>query len=194
MKKIILLLLLGTFICSVNLTFSQEEDVPLPKSLRKYSERDGEKKLNLTAGGSFGMQFGSYTAVSGSPIFGYYPAKWLLLGVGGTYMFSYIAPLDYSSHAFGATAFAEGLIWKQRIIAHIGYEYINYEDAKYDPTTLQITGKERKNDHALLIGPGYRQPVTDNINMYLLCLFNIFQTSESFYSNPTIRIGITVDF
>ena len=76
----------------------------------------------------------------------------------------------------------------------MGYEYVNYEYAEYDPNTLQITYKERKNDHSLLIGPGYRQPVTDNINMYLLCLFNIFQTSESFYSNPTIRIGITIDF
>jgi len=194
MKKIILLLFLGTLICSVNHLFAQEDDIPLPKSLQKYQDRDGKKKLNLTAGGSFEAQFGSYTSVGVSPILGYYPAKWILLGVGATYMFSFVAPLNYSSHAYGASAFAEGLIWKQRIIAHISYEYINYEDAEYDPYSLLITKRERKNDHSLLIGPGYRQPISDNINIYLLCLFNIFQTSESFYSNPTVRIGITVDF
>ncbi len=194
MKKIFLLVLLGIILCSTNYTFAQDEDVPLPKSLQKYQDRNGKKKLNLTAGGSFEAQFGSYTALGLSPILGYYPTKWLLVGIGGTYMFSFVAPLNYSSHAFGASLFAEGLIWEQRIIAHISYEYLNFEDAEYDPITLQITKRIRKNDHSLLIGPGYRQPISDNINIYLLCLFNIFQTSESFYSNPTFRIGITYDF
>lgn len=194
MKRFLLILLTGFLIGTVNFSFCQEEDVPLPKSLQKYDRKGGKKKLNLMAGGSFGVQFGSYTAVSVSPIFGFYPAKWVILGVGGTYMFSYSKPLEHNSHVFGASLFAEGLIWEQRIIAHVGYEYNNYEKAFYDPLTLQITEKKRIDDHAILLGPGYRQLISENINLYILCLFNIMQNKDSFYGNPVFRIGITVDF
>lgn len=193
MKKIVLLLLLSFFMHCAHQCYAQYDDVPLPKSLRNTKPAKAERKLKMMAGGTFGAQFGSYTAVSLSPMFGIYPVDWLLLGVGGTYMYSYEGYYGLSSHVYGGTAFIEGLIWKQRIILHAGYEYINYDQFYMISGSSQIY-KERVGSHAILLGPGYRQPVSESVNIYALLLFNVIQNYNSFFANPIIRIGVTFDF
>ena len=179
---------------------AQYDDTPLPKSLRDYEPRKwDEKKIKMTAGGSLGAQFGNgYSAVSISPVYGIYPTvDWLLLGVGGTYMFSYDNYFG-ASHDFGLNAFVRGLIWKRRIVAHVGYEYFNF-DFSYS-TSPDIPN--RVDAHALYIGPGYRQSAGENVNIFILLLFNvgrwsrydnIFDTRNVFpFMYPVI--GVTFDF
>ena len=192
MKK--LLILITLIFAFISYTVGQTDDVPLPKSLRSHQPRDWEKKkIDMMVGGNFGAQFGSYTAVSVTPMFGIYPTNWLLVGVGGTYMFSHDKYYDLSSHVFGANAFVEGLIWKRRIIAHASYEYVNY-DAFYLIQGVAGVQKERIHSHAILLGPGYRQEFSDSFSAFFLLLFDVVQNSRSFYSNPIFRVGITYDF
>jgi hypothetical protein len=190
-KRLILITLIFSF---VSYTVGQTDDVPLPKSLRSHQPRDWEKKkIDMMVGGNFGAQFGSYTAVSVTPMFGIYPTNWLLVGVGGTYMFSHDKYYDLSFNVFGANAFVEGLIWKRRIIAHVSYEYVNY-DTFYLIQGVAGVQKERINSHAILLGPGYRQEFSDSFSAFFLLLFDVVQNSRSFYSNPVFRVGITYDF
>ena len=190
-KLVILFIFIFAF---ASYAVGQADDVPLPKSLRSHQPRSWEKKkLDMMVGGNFGAQFGSYTAVSVSPMFGVYPVKWLLVGVGGTYMFSHDKYYNLSSHVFGANVFAEGLIWKRRIIAHVGYEYVNY-DSFYITQGVVGVQKERMGSHAILLGPGYRQELSDSFAIYALLLFDVVQNTKSFYNNPIFRVGITYDF
>ncbi|MDR1758303.1 MAG: hypothetical protein LBR51_05030 [Bacteroidales bacterium] len=187
-------LLFGIFVS----TFAQyDEDVPLPKSLRPYQsrEKNNNRYITLAAGGSVGAQFGTYNALSISPFFGVYPKiKWLLLGVSATYMFSYDSYYKYAMHVFGGGIFAEGLIWKQRIIVHAGYEYVNYGNPYLDPNNPNKILTERIESHGVMIGPGYRQKLTEIFSVYGLMLFNVIPNENTFYSNPTFRIGFVADF
>ncbi len=194
MKKSLLFIFLLIF--TVSLVKAQtDDDVPLPKSLQTRSNNAKtsfeDRKLKFTAGGYLGMSFGGYTAVSVTPIFGIYPCvDWLLVGVSGTYMFTYDTYYKESYHDFGFGAYIRGLIWKQRIIAHFSYEYMNvgYFDSY---------GKRTRFDaHALYIGPGYQQSLGDRLNMFLVLMINIARSVDErgifpdFYPN----IGITYDF
>ncbi|MDR2980033.1 MAG: hypothetical protein LBV02_06310 [Bacteroidales bacterium] len=192
MKKLLSLLLL---LFSVSLLWAQQDnDVPLPKSYRDNTkERKTSNRPRLMSGGNFGLQFGTHTAVSISPVIGIYPTDWLLVGVGGSYMYSYDNYYKLSSHVFGFTAFVQGLVFKQRLILYAGYEYVNYDYFYQHYTGGQIY-KKRNDSHGLFLGPGYRQPISDNFAIYGLLLFDVIQTYDSFYGNPIIRMGVVYDF
>ena len=180
--------------------FGQSYDitnVPLPKSLRSNSANSQtakkERKIKMMAGGYFGFQFGTFTNIEIAPHFGFYPVEWLCVGVGGLYIFmnQNYAGNSINTHDFGFDAFVEGYAWK-RLILHASYEYVNYAKA-YASSNNKIT-TERTDCHGILIGPGYKQPISNNISMYTLVLFNIYQNADSFYSNPLFRVGVNVDF
>lgn len=189
MKKLSLCFLL-LFIGFSFSTNAQIDDVPLPKSLqRSDKQRDIDKKLRFTAGGGFGLQFGSsYAGVSLSPVVGVYPFDWLLIGVGANYSYTY--SYGSSFHDFGVNVFVRGLIWQQRLIAHLGYEYLNLDygrDGRFDA-------------HALYLGPGYRQPLGDRVSLHALLLFNLANwnssnlDTRSFFPFFYPTIGVTFDF
>lgn len=183
MKKNLLFIVL--FLCSWGFLNAQNNDnVPLPKSLQGKQPANKERKVNLTVGGYFGFQVGTYTCIEVSPHIGVKPWDFLCVGVGGTYMFSYMKTgysTGTSAHVFGANAFVEGYIWKQRIIAHAEYEFLSYPN----------TADSRLNCHAVLIGPGYNQMISDKVYAYALILFPVVTTVD-IYSIPVVRIGVNV--
>lgn len=191
MKKNFLLALLLFSFTALNTLQAQSDDLPLPKSFKEETPKKNNRP-KLMGGGTFGLQFGSYTAVSISPTIGIYPTDWLLLGVGGSYMYSYSRAYGTSSNVFGFSAFAQGLLIKKRLILYAGYEYVNY-DIFFQDYWGDIT-KERNDAHALFLGPGYRQPLSDNLSMYAMMLFDVIQSYDSFYANPVIRVGVIYDF
>ena len=181
---------------AISFAFAQiRDEVPLPKSLQTRndnSKRSFEnKKLKFTAGGYLGMSFGGYTSVSVTPLFGVYPkVDWLLVGVSGTYLYTYDSYYKESYHDFGLGAFVRGLIWKQRIIAHFSYEYMNI--GYYD-----IQGnKTRFGAHALYVGPGYRQKLGDRLSAFVILMINVAKSVDERGIFPPVypNIGITYDF
>lgn len=193
MKKIAFLLsflLLPLF--TIQILAQVEEDVPLPKSLRQVEPEREKSRIKMMGGGNLGLQFGSYTAVSLSPTFGIYPVEWILVGVSATYMYSYDTYYNLSSNVFGFSAFLQGLVLKKRLILYAGYEYVNY-DLFYQDNLGPIL-KMRNDSHGIFLGPGYRQPISDNLAAYGLILFDIIQSYDSFYGNPIIRFGVVYDF
>lgn len=188
MKKILFSVILSLFVITLA---AQSDDVPLPKSLQKSEKSALNKKVKFTVGGGFGLQFGTYTSVSISPVIGIYPAvDWLLIGVGGTYQFTSFNGLSYND--FGVNAFIRGLLWQQRIILHVGYEYMNF-DLGYN---IYDKKRERFDAHALYLGPGYRQRIGDHVGVYVLLLFNLASSTSDRGVYPFFypAIGVTFDF
>lgn len=188
MKKILFSIILSLFLISLQ---AQKDDVPLPKSLQKKEKSTAERKVKFTLGGGFGLQFGTYTSISLSPVIGIYPGiDWLLLGVGGTYQFTSYNGMSYND--FGFSGFLRGLIWQKRIVLHFGYEYMNF-DFGYNNYTKE---RERFDAHALYLGPGYQQRVGDRVGIYVLLLFNLASSSSHRDVYPFFYpvIGVTFDF
>lgn len=184
MKKTLSLLCL-LILCWGAIKAQNNDNIPLPKSFQEKQSTSREAKVHFLAGGYFGFQIGGNTAVEVNPHIGILPWDFLCVGIGGTYMFSYTNSYlgEQKSHVFGANGFIEGLIWKQRIIAHVEYEYLNFPS--YDDTRLH--------SHGILIGPGYNQFISDKISCYVLFLFPVWSTMDV-YSIPIIRLGINVKF
>lgn len=190
-KSIIFFLLI--FLIPLTSIGQENEDIPLPKSLKNQSENN-QRKLNFVVGGNFGFQFGNYTFIDVSPHVGIYPVDFLCIGVGGTYMYMRYSNYHQSSdtHIYGFKAFIEGYVW-QRLILHAEYGYTNYKLNFFDGTTENFLYSNRVGTHAILLGPGYKQTVTDRISLYCLLLFNLYEDQYTFYSNPLVRVGINVD-
>lgn len=182
-NKLLLLCLL--VICWGTMEAQSDDNVPLPKSFQEKQSTSRDSKVRLLAGGYFGFQIGGNTAVEVNPHIAILPWDFLCIGVGGTYMFSRTSSYwgEQRSHVFGANGFIEGLIWKQRIIAHAEYEYLN----------LPYYNNERLHSHGILLGPGYNQFISDNMSCYVLFLFPVWSTVDA-YSIPIIRLGFNVQF
>lgn len=194
MKKIYLLLWVSLFTCSsFSLLCQEEEPLPLPKSLQQ-NRLFSDKRPTFLVGGNVGFQFGNYTFIDVSPHVGIYPFDFLCIGVGASYMYMrYNYYKQYNdSHIYGVKAFIEGYIWRL-LVLHAEYEYINYKLNFYNMQTGKLTKSERVGTHAFLVGPGYKQPVTNKISLYCLLLFNLYEDNYSFFSNPVVRVGINVD-
>ncbi len=193
MRKIFFYLFL-LFLTFSSLYAQQDEgSLPLPKSLQKNGGLIKQRPTFLV-GGNFGFQFGNYTFVDISPHVGVYPFDFLCIGVGGSYMYMRYSYFKQSndSHIYGFKAFIEGYIWKL-LVLHGEYEYINYKLNVYNAQTSQFMGAERVSTHALLVGPGYKQPVGNRVSLYCLLLFNLYEDNYSFFTNPVVRVGINVD-
>ena len=198
MKRIILIMIclaLATA-CAWAQEDVETEAVPLPKSLRQgvnVKKNEAERKVKFLVGGYFGFSIGHNTSVEVSPHFGIMPIKYIAIGIGGTYIYNsyktYYGIRD-KYHIFGASAFVEGYLWNY-LVLHASYEYLTYTLPIVDPNTNIVTS-ERVGTHAVLIGPGYKQDITDKINIYSHILFNLNNDQYSLYSIPIFRIGVNV--
>ena len=175
----------------------ETEAVPLPKSLRQgvnIKNNEAERKVKILVGGYFGFSIGMNTNVELAPHVGIVPIKYLAIGVGGTYIYNSLRGFNGARdkyHIFGANAFIEGYLWNY-LVLHASYEYLRYKLPIYD-LMGNVAAYEWVGTHAVLIGPGYKQQVTNNVSIYSLILFNINNDEYSLYSIPIIRFGVNIN-
>ncbi|MDR2868370.1 MAG: hypothetical protein LBV46_02385 [Bacteroidales bacterium] len=192
-RSIFLLLILIVF--SFHLGYAQGEDVPLPKSLQlrqSKSENKPERNYKWMVGGNVAFSISNVISTELMPQVGIYPFKdWFLVGVNVCYMFAYIPAYKYTQHVFGGGFFVEGYPVKW-LVLHAGYEYINYPEAV--AINGKITSSQRIGSHAILVGPGYRQALSDKWGMYGLILFNVNQSEDAYYQGyyPIFKVGFFV--
>lgn len=179
---VFMLVLLGCFLMSpLSLLAQYDNDVPKPFSLQNIPKQ----RPKFTVGGDFGLQLGSYTAINVSPQVGFYPASWLLIGGGVSYM--YASQRYYSSsHLVGVNGFIQPRIAKS-FLFHAEYEFTRVY------TSFFAGDKNVFNNHNVALGLGYRHYVTDKVSVYGLALIDVYQ---SYWVNdyfPFLRIGVNVD-
>jgi hypothetical protein len=175
---------------SGNLAAQNIDDVPLPKSLKsggKADAPDKDRKVKFVVGGYLGFGVGySVLNLHVSPHVGICPGiDFLCIGVGGTYQLTYYRdPNGYKSfsHVFGFNAFVEGYIW-DRLVLHGEYEWLSFPGG----TDGRFTS------NAVLLGPGYKQNITDKLSVYTHLLFPAYDP-ENVYPIIDIRVGVNYKF
>ncbi|MBO4645000.1 MAG: hypothetical protein J5642_00610 [Bacteroidales bacterium] len=197
MKKILLFILISLF--AMPLWSQGTETVPLPKSLQPYKPRDkameNERKIKFLVGGSVGFGVGANNLnFEIAPHFGIFPViDFLCFGIGGDYRLNFYR--DYYSgtktfvHTYGFNGFVEGYIW-DRLILHASYEWLSIPTSAYNAS-------DRYYSNAILVGPGYKQAISDKLSLYGLILFPIELNEEKYvqvYSILDIRVGINYKF
>lgn len=161
----------------------------------------------LYTGGSFGLQFGTFTNISLSPILGYMATEKFWFGGGLIYQYQsvrifdiYGRPLGRSSRQnYGAKIFAqqevlnlEQSFLNGRLLAHGEYEILNLQ---YQETnSAGQVEKFRRVATTPLIGLGYRQSIGARATADLYVLYNLSNNPYSPYSNPVFRFGFNIPF
>lgn len=170
--------------------FSQDED---PYVFGDYDSNNTSKTSKkaggfdwdrVTVGGGLGLTFGDYTVIEVAPNIGYYLTDNILAGIGGNYTYYKERATNFSSSIYGGRVYGEYLFNNIPLLAHAETELIN----------LQWTALERKNIINLYVGGGLKQLVGGRSYFYILVLWNLNETKESylFQPNPIIRGGIAI--
>ncbi|ARS35136.1 hypothetical protein [Pontibacter actiniarum] len=159
----------------------QEEQVEVP--LRFIDK--------LYIGGSFGLQFGSFTSISLLPTLSYAVTPKFYLGVGGVY--HYESGSGFNLHHFGGRGFTQLEMFEVgggAVLAHAEVEALSIEVPYFD-----ATGRRRTDRSSLtmpMVGLGYRQRISDKGSFDLLVLYNGNDDPINPYSNPVIRAGFNI--
>lgn len=138
----------------------------------------------VTIGGGLGLSFGDITAIEIAPNFGYYLTDNILVGVGGRYSY-YRDNIDkFSTDIYGGHVFGEYLFNKLPFLAHVETELIN----------LEWSQDVRENIINVYVGGGIKQRLGGRSYLYVLGLWNLNETKESYIlqPNPIITGGIAI--
>lgn len=139
----------------------------------------------VTVGGNLGMTFGTITYIEIAPTAGYYLTEEIIAGAGVNYIYYAEKRINYSTSIYGGKVFAQYLFPDLPILAHTEAEFIN----------LDLTGNnERTTIVNLYVGGGFKQDMGGGSYLYILGLYNLNETKESFFlqPNPLIRIGFAI--
>ena len=179
MKKLLLILVLSfSFPC---FTHGQEA---------QYSEKFSDR---LFFGGSFGLQFGSYTYIDVSPLVGYRITDRLSAGLGVTYIYYKVKDavynIYYSTNVYGGSIFSRFLVTNE-LFLHAELEMLSLE--VYDIYQGDVG---RQTVPSLLLGGGYRMPMGSSSSVSILVLFEVLEDPWSpYHTNPVVSIGFGFGF
>ncbi|OFY92702.1 MAG: hypothetical protein A3K10_11595 [Bacteroidetes bacterium RIFCSPLOWO2_12_FULL_31_6] len=182
-------LLIITLVIST-LGFSQEEDPYVfgdkttNNTATKPAKDGGFDWERVTVGGGLGMTFGSITYIEISPSIGYYFTDNILAGIGGNYTYYSEKAANFNTSIYGGRVFGEYIFSNIPILLHTELELINIES--YDNTRINIVNP--------YIGGGLKQSFGGHSYFFILVLWNLNETKESFLlqPNPVIRGGIAI--
>jgi hypothetical protein len=191
MKKIIgFLLLCFTINAQAQYVRPMGENIPLRRdSLHKAMPNFWD---NVSVGGSFQLQFGTYTYVGLEPLINYHFNSSLMLGIGPIYQ--YISVNDqyyghYSSSIYGARIagmfFLPGEFSKFFIMGE--FDVINLPEIQENIYGYYI--ETRGNLGIPLLGIGYKEPITIKLFFTIYALWDFSNSEYSPYSNPLINAG-----
>ena len=186
MKKIAFLLIM---LLVASLSFSQDDDSYVygdntkPKDTPKSG--GGFDWSRFTVGGGFGMTFGDYTIIDVLPTFGYFLTDELVVGLGGNYTYYEDKIFNFSTSLYGGRAFAEYIFADLPFIAHTELEVLNVENFG-DGSRVTIINP--------YVGGGIKQNFGGRSYFYIIALWNLNETPESYalQPNPIIRGGIAI--
>lgn len=166
---------------------------PLPEPVKQEDEKEEMSfKERLYTGGSFGLQFGTYTNISLLPILGYrVTEKW---NIGAGVVYHYIKGGNISLNNYGGRGFTQFELFNigdGAVLAHSEVEVLSSEYLVFDNSGYYM-GIRRKTVALPLAGLGYRQRISDRASFDILLLYNFSQDDANPYDNPVIRAGFNI--
>ena len=178
----------------------------------KPQKEGGFDPQRLIFGGSLWVTFSGYTSVYVAPVIGYRLSDRFAGGLGVAYEYLHdndaliaTSPItgqtnwyDYNASLLAPSIWGRAMLF-QNLFAHTEFEYnfVSYTDVRFDPNgSGNIENYKVKYQFpAMLVGGGYRQPITDNSSMYMMALYDVIQDPRSmYYRTIDFRIGFNVGF
>jgi len=141
-------------------------------------------------GGFLGLQLGTQTAINISPQAGFLISNRLSAGFGATYQLYHdrFFGQSFTTHVYGYSVFGRFHILP-RIFAHAEFEQLNLQYR--DNRVLDQPG-DRFWETNIFLGAGYRQPLSERVNLNIMLLYNFNEQSQAYYQNPIFRFGVDV--
>ena len=210
MNKLILaalLLLLPSSFAGAQDLYNSSGSAAAHAHYRKQNKRHGFERDRLILGGAPVLGFGSGSLALGvAPIAGYRFTDHFMAGIGLNY--TYFRQNDYYTIGTDNYAMKEqvysGSVWARYLLfgnffGQVEYEhnFINYTDLRYDPNgSGNIESYWVKyNCPSLLVGGGYRSPISGNASLVMMVLYDVLQNKLSpYYGTVSYRFGINVGF
>lgn len=218
MKKIIFILVLG--LCA-HTGFAQDvynsSGRPIDSDRSSDRGRNGDdggfntSKIIVGGWGVFGIGSG-VTNIGATPIVGYRITDDFAAGIGFGYQYlrikDYFQVYDpatyaieyrtFNAHFYSPSVWARYLIWNN-IFAHVEYEhnFTSYKEYYNDPTQVPSVVVNKNTSYSspsLLLGGGFRQPVSDRASFVIMGLYDVLQDKLSPYQGLVLRIGINFGY
>ncbi len=147
-------------------------------------------------GGFVGLQFGTFTAVSLNLHAGYLITNNISAGAGGIYQYTNdnLMGTSYSSHVYGASAFARFNVYSG-LFVHTEYERLRLKTRlspfDFDPGS-DPDDRTTISENNYFIGAGYGIRMSDRLTLNLLLLYNLNENSHVYMDNPFFRVGVDI--
>lgn len=149
----------------------------------------------VSVGGSFQLQFGTYTYVGLEPLLNYHISNSFMIGIGPIYQYISINDPNYGtvykSSIYGGRIagmfFLPGEL--SRIFIMGEFDIINLPEIQQSVYGYYET---RGNLEIPLLGLGYKEPVTEHLFFTIYALWDFSNSPYSPYSNPLINAGFDV--
>lgn len=173
------------FFFSFSSVNAQDEDIYVygdAPTNNQNNQNRGFSWEKVAIGGNIGATFGDITYFEIAPIVGYYFTPNIIGGVGANYIYYAEKASNFSASIYGGRVFGQYLVNFAPLLAHLEAEVINVEKFNND----------RFNIYNFYVGGGLRQNLGGNSYLFVMVLWNLNETQESFYiqQNPIYRFGI----
>lgn len=184
---------------------AQDPGVNTADSTKVEEKKEKKPKKDfkrIFIGGGVGLGFYSGGgSVNVAPIIGYNVTKRLQVGARVTYWRVWQTLEDplkvkhkQSDNMYALGVFSRLIVWKG-LYAHVEPEYMNrgsfasnnWEGNRITGYSLPAT--KRVDVFNFYVGGGFYQGFSGNSGMFIQLLWNLNQTSDSFYANPALQIG-----
>ncbi len=154
------------------------------------SVRNMSPSERIFVGGFFGLQIGTFTAISLHLHGGYRITDRLSAGLGGNYQYTRDAFLgeSLSSHVYGGGVFARFDV-VSNFFVHGEYERIQVRSYRSLTNPGERTTVTEDN---FFLGLGYGLQASDRVRLNLLMLYNFNDNSRVYFDNPFFRVGVDV--
>ena len=180
---------------------------------KKEKKPEGFDVSRLIIGGGIGLGFGTVTSVSVSPIIGYRISDKFSAGVGFGYQYlrvkDYWEVEDFNNPGVVnyydlKSSFISASVWARYLILTYLFTQVEYEhnfmsltEPRFSPSGSGAieNAKVKWNAPSVLVGIGYRQPITDNSSLYIMGMYDVLQHEYSPYRGGIFpRIGFNIGF
>jgi hypothetical protein len=178
---------------------------------KKKEQPKGFDPHRLIFGGGLGLSFGDVTAISVAPMVGYRITDNFSAGIGLGYQYLRVKDFyelqdlngnynyyDYKTSILSPSVWARYVVFTNFFVhAEYEHDFMSFTDYQFDQNGSGSieSYKLKYNSPAMLVGGGFRQPVTDNSSFVVLALYDVIQDKYSpYYKRIDIRFGFNVGF
>jgi hypothetical protein len=164
---------------------------------QKRREEPPPLRDRIFFGGSFGLQFGTYTSIEINPVVGIWLLPRLSVAAGPGY--EYIKYQNISTSIFSVRGYLQFAVLKDidkfiplgvhsSIIFHAEDELLNLDADDWGNVSRR---EDRFFVNSLLLGGGLSQQIGRKGSFNILVLWVVTDSGYDIYNNPEIRIGFT---